>query len=538
MFAVMKAKLTFEEIEELISRVHVGLGRSLARDGNELGEVGVHVAVGDHVAEALKEISGLVDAGLRHADPLLAAMNAEEGSGLGLEEIGEVFGKDHGDAGQVAQGGHDAASLKLGKKAGREARVLSELDQAHGFLEAEPFDALTDMLFLNEALSGLGIDLSFLGFFSLHQCRLGHGAPPEVDIGCSAEGEVAKIKNFSCQAKFGSYGNRYRIHEGEKTIDLTNRDVSTKDGPAARVLCSGGSGMVGTALRGALIRGGAEVVQLVRRAPQGLGEIQWDPRKRLMVWANERGAEGPLEGLEAAVHLGGLNLAARRWTPAYKLEIETSRVQSTRVLAKILAGLKRPPKSLLVASATGFYGDRDDEFLDEESSAGRGFLPEICAKWEAASEPASAAGIRVVHLRLGVVLGRDGALKKMLPIFRLGLGGQLGSGQQWMSWISLEDAVRAILFAMKSETLRGPVNVVAPNPVTNAEFTRALGRALHRPAVMPVPAPALKLMFGEMADEALLASTRAVPGKLMGAGFRFEQGTIEEALAAVVGSRQ
>jgi hypothetical protein len=243
--------------------------------------------------------------------------------------------------------------------------------------------------------------------------------------------------------------------------------------------------------------------------------------------------EGPFEGLEAAVHLGGVNLSERRWTPAYKREIETSRVESTRALAEVLAGLKRPPKTLLVASATGFYGDRGDEILDEASSAGTGFLPEICAKWEAASEAAAEAGIRVVHLRLGVVLGRDGALKKMLPIFRLGLGGQLGSGQQWMSWISLEDAVRAMLFAIKTETLRGPVNVVAPNPVTNAEFTRALGRALHRPAVMPVPAPALKLMFGEMADEALLASTRAVPGKLMGAGFRFEEPTVDEALASV-----
>jgi len=246
------------------------------------------------------------------------------------------------------------------------------------------------------------------------------------------------------------------------------------------------------------------------------------------------GAEGPLEGLEAAVHLGGVNLSERRWTKAYKREIETSRVESTRVLAAVLAGLKRPPKVLLVASATGFYGDRGDEVLDEGSSAGKGYLPEICAKWEAASEAAAKAGIRVVHLRLGVVLGKNGAMKKMLPIFRLGLGGRLGSGQQWMSWIRLEDAVRAILFSLKTETLSGPVNLAAPNPVTNAEFTRALGRALHRPAVMPVPALALRLMFGEMANEALLASTRAFPGKLIGAGFRFEYPTVDEALAEVV----
>jgi uncharacterized protein (TIGR01777 family) len=253
-----------------------------------------------------------------------------------------------------------------------------------------------------------------------------------------------------------------------------------------------------------------------------------------MAWANERGTEGPLEGLEAAVHLGGVNLSERRWTPAYKREIETSRVESTRVLAKLLAGLKRPPKTLLVASAAGFYGDRGDEVLDEASGAGEGYLPEICEKWEAASEAAARVGIRVVHMRLGVVLGREGALKKMLPIFRLGLGGRLGSGRQWMSWIGLGDAVRAILFAMKTETLSGPVNLTAPQPVTNAEFTRALGRALHRPAMLAVPAVALRLMFGEMADEALLWSTRAVPGKLIKAGFRFEQGTVDEALAAVM----
>jgi uncharacterized protein (TIGR01777 family) len=294
--------------------------------------------------------------------------------------------------------------------------------------------------------------------------------------------------------------------------------------------------MVGTALRAALAENGVEVLQLVRRAPRGAGEIQWDPARGVMVWANERGKEGPLEGLEAAVHLGGVNLSERRWTPAYKREIETSRVESTRVLAKLLAGLKRPPKTLLVASATGFYGERGDEVLDEGASAGEGYLPEICQKWEAASEAAAKAGIRVVHLRFGVVLGREGALKKMLPVFRLGLGGRLGSGRQWMSWIGLGDAVRAIVFAMKTETLSGAVNVVAPEPVTNAEFTRALGRAVHRPAMMPVPALALRLMFGEMADEALLGSTRAVPGKLVGAGFPFEEPTVDEALRVVVRS--
>ena len=300
--------------------------------------------------------------------------------------------------------------------------------------------------------------------------------------------------------------------------------------------------MVGTALKAALAQNGVGVLQLVRRASRGPDEVEWDPQAMPAIRGAEevsgadaiRGVADRLEGLEAAVHLGGVNLSERRWTPAYKREIETSRVDSTRVLAAMLARLKRPPKTLLVASATGFYGDRGDEVLDEMSKAGVGFLPEICAKWEAASEAAAKAGIRVVHLRFGVVLGPKGALKKMLPVFRFGLGGRLGSGRQWMSWIGLGDAVRAILFAMKTEALRGPVDLVAPNPVKNAEFTRALGRAVHRPAVLPVPALALRIMFGEMADEALLASTRALPGKLIAAGFRFEQGTVDAALAADV----
>ena len=304
--------------------------------------------------------------------------------------------------------------------------------------------------------------------------------------------------------------------------------------------------MVGTALRAVLAQSGVEVLQLVRRAPQRPEEIEWDPKVKPMVRGVEvvgeaaarPGAADRLEGLEAAVHLSGVNLASSRWTPAYKREIEVSRVESTRALADILAGLKGPPKTLLVASATGFYGNRGDELLDEGSSAGTGFLPEICAKWEAASEAARAAGIRVVHMRLGVVIGLEGALAKMLPIFRLGLGGRLGSGRQWMSWIGLEDAVRAIQFAMKSERLSGPVNLTAPEPVTNAEFTQALGRAVHRPAVMTVPALALRVIFGEMADETLLTSTRALPGKLMEAGFRFEHPTIQEALAAAVQLRR
>jgi hypothetical protein len=212
-----------------------------------------------------------------------------------------------------------------------------------------------------------------------------------------------------------------------------------------------------------------------------------------------------------------------------------SRVESTRTLATTLANLRRPPKALLVASATGIYGSRGDEILDESSEPGGGFLADLCREWEAAARPAVEAGIRVVNLRFGVVLGPGpGALAKMLPLFRLGLGGRLGSGRQWMSWISLTDAVAAILFLMDTPALAGPVNLTAPYPVTNAEFTRALAHAIHRPDLLPAPAFALRLALGAMADEALLASARAVPSKLTNAGFSFTHSTLDVALAAAL----
>ncbi len=243
-----------------------------------------------------------------------------------------------------------------------------------------------------------------------------------------------------------------------------------------------------------------------------------------------------LEGLTAAIHLSGANVAAHRWTPEYMREIEASRVGSTGTLARVLAGLERPPRVFLVASATGIYGDRGDEVLTEDSAPGTGFLAEVCRNWEAAAEPAVVAGIRVVHLRFGVVLSAgEGALGKLAPLFRMGLGGRLGSGRQWMSWMGIEDAVAAVRFLLKTPQIVGAVNMTAPNPVTNAEFTRVLGRVLHRPALLPAPAFALRLALGRMADEALLASARAMPKRLMDAGFRFAQPTIEEALAAALG---
>lgn len=289
--------------------------------------------------------------------------------------------------------------------------------------------------------------------------------------------------------------------------------------------------MLGSALRSRLSDRGARVLQLVRRAAAAEGELTWDPGASAPVADPE-----PIEECSAAIHLSGASVAGHRWTDAYKGELFESRVGSTRALAGLVAGLRQPPKTLVVASAIGIYGDRGGELLDESSAPGEGFLPDLCRQWEEAARPANEAGIRVVHARFGVVLGRGpGALTKMLPIFRFGLGGPLGSGRQWMSWVSLGDAIGAILFAVETPDLCGPVNVVAPNPVTNAGFTRALAKQLHRPALLPAPSVALRLVFGQMAEEALLASALVAPAKLLGAGFRFAHATIEAALAAALG---
>lgn len=298
-----------------------------------------------------------------------------------------------------------------------------------------------------------------------------------------------------------------------------------------RIVLSGASGMLGTALRSRLAQRGTPVMQLVRRAEAGKDELHWDPAMQPVV-----GDAEPLEGAVGAIHLSGASVAGRRWTAAYKRELFASRVDSTRALAGLLASLRQPPKTMVVASAIGIYGDRGDEVLDESSAPGTGFLADLCRAWEEAARTAEEAGIRVVHVRLGVVLGPgQGALSKMLPIFRLGLGGRLGSGRQWMSWVSVDDAIGAILFALETPEMSGPVNVVAPNAVRNAGFTRALATRLHRPALFPAPAFALRLAFGQMADEALLASALVAPAKLLGAGFRFVHPTVERALEAAEG---
>ena len=282
--------------------------------------------------------------------------------------------------------------------------------------------------------------------------------------------------------------------------------------------------MLGTALRHSLAAD-FETLQLVRRQPKDGKEVEWNPD------ASRPFAQATvLEGVAAAIHLSGANLAGHRWTPAYKHELLRSRVDSTRALAQTLAQLKHPPQVLIVASGAGIYGNRGNESLDESSNIGTGFLADLCRAWEEAASPAVQAGIRVLHLRCGLVLGAGGALARMLPIFRLGLGGPLGNGRQWMSWIALSDLIAAVRFLLAQENLSGPINLVAPQPVTSAGFARALGRALHRPSILPAPAFALRLAFGEMAEEALLSGAKVLPKRLLDAGFIFRHPSIDEAL--------
>ncbi len=301
------------------------------------------------------------------------------------------------------------------------------------------------------------------------------------------------------------------------------------------LLVTGANGTIGHALCAAARTQGMRAVAVQRPARgSGAGQVPADPET--ILW--EPGASQPfadleqLEGFDAVIHLAGANISAHRWTPEYKKTVLNSRTQPTGALALTLARLRRPPKAFLAASATGFYGARGEEVLTEDSLAGRGFLAEVCQAWEEAAAPAVAAGMRVAHMRFGVVLTPyGGALKQMLPLFRMGLGGKLGSGKAWQSWVTLDDVLAAVLHIAATPALSGPINVVAPNPVRNEEFTRALGAALHRPAILPAPAFALKLAFGQLADEALLASCRALPAKLEASGFRFRQPGIEAAFA-------
>jgi uncharacterized protein len=297
-----------------------------------------------------------------------------------------------------------------------------------------------------------------------------------------------------------------------------------------QVVIAGASGLVGQALHQRFLANAVSCATLTRHTAQpGSSEYFWDPDHFQFREDMRR-----LSGIRAAIHLSGDNLTAGRWTRAKKRRIRESRVRTTQSMVKLLSHLNQPPEVLLCASAVGFYGDRDDEVLTEDSSSGDGFLPEVCREWEAAADAAIGLGIRVVHLRFGVVLARQGgALAKMLPIFRMGLGGNLGSGRQWMSWIALPTLVEIVEFCMNHHRIQGAVNVVA-NPVTNAEFTVSLAHHLHRLAIVPAPVIALRVAFGEMADAALLSSTRAIPAKLLQAGFVFKLPTLQDALQQIL----
>ena len=296
-----------------------------------------------------------------------------------------------------------------------------------------------------------------------------------------------------------------------------------------KILVSGSHGLVGKALMRSLTDDGHEVVRLVRGERSfGSPEVEWQPDQGRIDTEH-------LEGFDVVVHLAGESVASGRWTKEKKRAIRDSRVKGTLLLSESLARLSQPPSVFITASATGYYGDRGDELLNEKSPPGIGFLPDVCINWEGATAPAVEKGIRTVYARFGIILdAKGGALPKMLTPFRMGIGGRLGDGKQWMSWIALSDVIRALKFLIADTSTRGPVNFVSPSPVTNAEFTKILGRVLSRPTLLPVPAFGARLAFGEMADELLLASQKVEPAVLADRGFLYTWPTLEPALKHIL----
>ena len=298
-----------------------------------------------------------------------------------------------------------------------------------------------------------------------------------------------------------------------------------------RILVSGSHGLVGKALIGSLSSDGHQIVRLVRGKPSGAAEVEWHPNEG-------RIDNSALEGVDAVVHLAGESIASGRWTDDKKREIRDSRVKGTSLLSDALARLSRPPSVFVSASAIGYYGNRGDEVLTEKSLPGNDFLAEVCVEWEKATRTAVEKGIRTIHSRFGIILdANDGALAKMLTPFRMGIGGRIGDGKQWMSWIAIEDVVNGLKFLMEDKTASGPVNFVTPNAVTNAEFTKTLGRVLSKPTLFPVPAFGVRLAFGEMADALLLSSQRVEPQVLKEKRFVFRWPVLEEALRHLLARR-
>jgi uncharacterized protein (TIGR01777 family) len=295
-----------------------------------------------------------------------------------------------------------------------------------------------------------------------------------------------------------------------------------------KILITGASGLIGQALSKELVARGHTTVAAVRRAPRRNDEVQWDPQSGVM-------SPDAFQGVDAVVHLAGAGIGDKRWTDSYKMEILESRTRGTRLLAETMASLEVKPSVFLSGSAIGIYGVRDDEELTEQSAIGSGFLADVCRDWEAAAAPATQVGIRTVLLRTGIVLSpKGGALKKQLPLFKLGLGGKFGNGKQWQSWISITDEVNAIIHLLTS-SVSGPVNLTAPQPVTNTDFTRTLASVVSRPAIVPIPSFGPKLLLGgELANALLFTGQRVLPSVLSNDGFQFTHPTLESALRALL----
>ncbi|MFE3324243.1 TIGR01777 family oxidoreductase [Streptomyces sp. NPDC059176] len=295
-----------------------------------------------------------------------------------------------------------------------------------------------------------------------------------------------------------------------------------------RIAVTGSNGLIGTALVRSLRADGHDVVRLVRRTARGADEVEWDPLRQYVDAAG-------LIGCEAVVHLAGAGVGEHRWTEAYKKEIRDSRMLGTAAIAEAVASLEEPPRVLVCGSAIGYYGDTGDRAVDESAPPGSGFLPAVCEEWEAAAAPAEEAGIRVAFARTGLVVAAEGgAWGRLFPVFRAGLGGRLGSGRQFWSFISLYDEVAALRHIVNTETVSGPVNLTAPEPITNREVTAAMGRVLHRPTLVTVPPVALRFALGEFASD-VLASQRVVPAKLLASGFGFTFPSIDDSIRAALG---
>jgi len=294
------------------------------------------------------------------------------------------------------------------------------------------------------------------------------------------------------------------------------------------ILITGSTGLIGSELCAVLAKSGHHMLRMVRKTPERSDEVRWDPRSGTI-------DKSALGGLDAVVHLAGESIASGRWTAEKRRRIRQSRVRGTGLLSQALADLSDPPEVLVSVSGVGYYGDRGEEPLDEESGSGNGFFAEVCREWESATAPAAQRGIRVVTPRVGVVLSAaGGALALMLPVYRLGIGGKIGSGQQYMSWIAMDDMVGIIHHAILCKTLRGPVNAVSPNPVTNRAFSKTLAQVLTRPSIFSLPAFAARLAFGKMADEALLSGSRAFPKRLLESGYTFAYPKLEGALRHIL----